>query len=200
METTPFSAILGDLLPRMPGAFAAALVDVEGETVDYAGHVDPFDIKVAAAHWRIVLGQIGELSLGRPMWFAVRGPKRSVELRALPEGYALVVLIAKRAGVGGATRALSACEHALAVEAGWSISPNASWSAAAVECDPRERPTRVRYRGADELVEVIGAVRDGLGLGPRERGFRVRLASGPEITLVREGGGFWYAEERPCRD
>jgi len=196
MAMTPFSRILGDLLPRMPGAYAAALVDVEGETVDYAGNVDPFDIKVAAAHWRIILEQIGALHLGRPMWFTVRGTKRSIELRALPDGYALVVLIAKRAGVAGATRALSACEHALAAEAGWPLRATAAWSAVTVDCDESGRPARIMYGGLSEPVEVIGAIRSGLGLGRRERGFRIRLASGPEITLVREPGGFWYAEER----
>ena len=36
-------------------ALGAALVDVQGETVDFAGTLDPFDIKIAAAEWRIVL-------------------------------------------------------------------------------------------------------------------------------------------------
>jgi hypothetical protein len=33
-------------------AFGAALVDAEGETVDYAGSLSPFEIRVAAAEWR----------------------------------------------------------------------------------------------------------------------------------------------------
>ena len=32
-------------------------------------------------------------------------------------------------------------------------------------------------------------------LGPRERGWRVRLENGAEVTLVREPGGHWYADE-----
>ena len=46
---------------------------------------------------------------------------------------------------------------------------------------------------AGHEVEVLGAV---MGLPERERGFRVRLATGKEITLVREAGHHWYADER----
>jgi hypothetical protein len=41
-------------------------------------------------------------------------------------------------------------------------------------------------------VDVLGAL---VGLGPRERGFRVRLPSGHEMTLVRERLGQWFADE-----
>jgi hypothetical protein len=52
-----FSAILGQLCDDC-GALAAALVDGEGETVDYAGLLSPYEIKVAAAEWRIVLAVV----------------------------------------------------------------------------------------------------------------------------------------------
>jgi hypothetical protein len=38
----------------------------------------------------------------------------------------------------------------------------------------------------------MGAV---MGLGPREKGFRVRLPSGAEMMLVRERLGQWFADE-----
>src|ERR1700730_10328586 len=57
-EASTFAAILNDLVVRLPGAFAAALVDGEGETVDYGGKVDPFDAKINAAHWRLVLAEL----------------------------------------------------------------------------------------------------------------------------------------------
>ena len=52
-----FSAILQRLCEAC-GAQAAALVDAGGETVDYAGRVPPFDARVAAAEWRLVLSLI----------------------------------------------------------------------------------------------------------------------------------------------
>ncbi|MEO8876512.1 MAG: hypothetical protein ABI461_13060, partial [Polyangiaceae bacterium] len=67
MDASPFASILGALIERIPGAFAVGLVDREGETVDYAGQVTPFDIKVAAAHFQIIMLQLLDIPvLGTP--------------------------------------------------------------------------------------------------------------------------------------
>jgi hypothetical protein len=53
---TGFTAILETLVKALPGGVGVALVDAEGEAVDYAGdRIDPFDVKVTAAQWRILL-------------------------------------------------------------------------------------------------------------------------------------------------
>ncbi len=192
MDATSFQKILGDLLLRVPGAFACALVDLGGETVDYAGMGDPFDVKVAAAHVRILLNDLEELgALGLPRWIVIRGAKRSFVGRRLPDGYALVVLLRRRAGFTASERAFEACERALAAEAGWSlVVPGRAWFPVRVEVDPRGRPTRVG--AAPVPVEVFGSV---MGLPRRQRGFRVRLKTGIELTLLREAGHCWYADE-----
>ena len=194
MDKSPFSPILEDLVRRVGGSEAVALVDLGGETVDYAGSAAPYDIKVAAAHWRIILAQLAEVPrLGRPRVLLVRSSKKSVIVRALPDDYALVVLLVRRSGFMASNRALSHCEKALAREAGWELDPNeTSWFAVSVECDARRRPTRIVYGGLEEPVEVLGSL---VGMSRREIGFRARLASGPEITLIREAGSFWYVEE-----
>lgn len=191
MDVTPFAAILAQLVGRLAGAFAAALVDGEGETVDYTGNVDPFDVKVAAAHARIVLSDVERYAvLGRPRWIIVRGARRSFVTHALPEGYALVVLLRRRAGFTASQRAFSACARDLAREAGWSYeAPRPAWYPVEVEIDARGRPVRV---DATFDVEVIGSV---VGLPSRERGFRVRTSAGSEVTLVREARNCWYADE-----
>jgi hypothetical protein len=192
MEATAFARILGELLGRLPGAFACALVDLGGETVDYAGVGDPFDMKVAAAHVRIVMNDLEQYrSLGVPRWIVIRGARRSFVGRSLPDGYALVVLLRRRAGFTTSTRAFAACERALADEAGWAFeAPRQAWFPLDVRVDRRGRPTVV---GSPPVaVEVLGAV---MGLAPREKGFRVRLATGSELTLVREAGSSWYADE-----
>ena len=192
MEATAFATILNDLLRRLPGAFACALVDLGGETVDYAGVGDPFDMKVAAAHVRIVLNDLEELrSLGVPRWIVIRGEKRSFIGRRLPEGYALVVLLRRRAGFTSSERAYAVCERALAAEAGWTVpSSRQAWFPLEVCVDRRGRPTVV---GTPPVrVDVLGAV---MGLPGREKGFRVRLATGSELTVVREAGRVWYADE-----
>src|SRR5262249_20375219 len=54
MPESPFAAILSELVARIPGGKAAILVDHDGEAVDYFGDCDPYELKVAGAHWRVV--------------------------------------------------------------------------------------------------------------------------------------------------
>ncbi|AKU97186.1 hypothetical protein AKJ09_03850 [Labilithrix luteola] len=196
MDASAFTAILAALVRRLPGAFAAALVDVQGETVDYAGDVDPFDVKVAAAHMRILLNDVDRLgALGKPRSLVIRGAKRSIVTRALPEQYALVILLRRRAGFTASQRAFATCERALAAEAGWAVTPVKGapiWHPIVVESDRRGRP---RWMGEPRLaVEVLGAV---MGLPSNEQGFRVRTSTGSELTLVRESRRCWYTDLLP---
>lgn len=192
MDLTAFARILSDLIARIPGAFACALVDLGGETVDYAGLCEPFDIKVAAAHMRIVMNDLEEYALlGEPRSVVLRGAKRSFIARRLPDGYALVVMLRRRAGFS-ASRAFAVCERELAAEADWRNTNIPSWFSIHVEADPRGRPTLL---GSPPVaVQVLGAV---MGLRPSERGFRVRTVTGSELTVVREPGNRWYADEDP---
>jgi hypothetical protein len=202
-EESAFTLILADLLKRVPGAYAATLVDDEGECVDYViatrhtprYEVTPFDVKVAAAHWAIVRAEITQRPMFAPLQTIVcRGERRSFILRQLPEGYALVVLLKKRAGFVSVTRALDACERALAIEAVWSLEKGRGiWIAVDVETDDRRRPTWLTMGALSCSVEVLGALTK---LRRREYGFRVRLPSGGELNLVREVGNRWYADEK----
>jgi hypothetical protein len=185
-----------DFVARVPGAVGAVLVDTDGEAVDYAGRRDPFDLKLAGAHWQIVLRELLSLPslrpLGTPRAVAVRGERRSFIVHALPDGYALVLLLGRRAGFAAATRAFEVCERALALEAGWPLMGRSSWFALQVVANRTGRPTRVQDGTAEHRVEIVGRV---AGLARREEGWRVRLQQGPELTLVREPGGHWYADE-----
>jgi hypothetical protein len=204
MDASPFSSILADLVRRVPGTYAATLVDQEGETVDYAGKAEPFEMKVAAAHWRIVMNQILETPRFVDFkWLVSRGVKQSYILHTLPDGYALVLLLRRRAGFAPFTRPLAAAIRLLAKEAEWTLPMSAArdeearghdWVAVRVDTDRRHRPERVFGEVGGFAVEVLGSI---VGLRRREKGFRVRLESGKELTLVRELGGFWYADEEP---
>jgi hypothetical protein len=220
-SASAFATILADLIRRIPGANAAALVDAEGETVDYWGKMDPFDLRITAAHLQIELGHVTRLRLGAVRTFMLRCARRSYVVRVLHDDYAIIVVLSRRAGFTASRRAFGACERAICHEAGWTLpgvaagdtTPPAhtgeAWYAVEVVRDGRGRPTRLRWPtgrsslpGHDKTrksrlsrgvpVEVLGSV---AGLQPRERGFRVRIASGKEVTLVREAGGFWYADE-----
>lgn len=193
-DATAFTAILGDLVSRIPGAHSAALVDSQGESVDYTGAALPFDIKLAAAHFRIVVDETRAFTPLRDLrTLVVRGEYKSFVVRVLPDDFAVVVLLGKRAGFSP-MRALDACERALVAEAGLTGRPLASWTCVAVECDGRRRPKRVVPLEGEggTRVEVLGSMK---GLPNGDRAFRVRLDTGAEVLLIRERGGIWYAEE-----
>lgn len=197
-DATPFTSILAELLERVPGAYAAVLVDGEGETVDYAGRGDPFEMRVAAAHGQLLFQGVARFDkIGEARWVVVRGGRKSVAVTALPDGYALVLVLRPRAAFTISSRALAVCVRALSDEAGWmdqerdlgfDVRP---WFAVTVETDGRGRPASVSAN-VSVNVEVLGAV---MGLPVRERGYRVRTADGTELTLVREASERWYADE-----
>jgi hypothetical protein len=221
-ESTPFAVILEGLVARVPGAYAAALVDLEGETVDYVGRAGSFELRVAAAEVRLALDQVAHaMPGGHARWMIVRGARKTISARALPEGYAVVLLLRRRAGFTASRRAFATCERELAVEAGWTLpgvtarpaladvvpAPGAGrprlaepslaaldgpWWPVAVDVDRRGRPRRVRIaRERAVELEVLGAV---VGLARSEQGFRVRTLAGEEVTLVREARRCWYAD------
>lgn len=188
-----FSPILIDLVARMPGSRAAALVDIEGETVDYAGRSTPYEVRLAAAHWRIALQRIQEQpSLSATRTLAVRAARRSFVIYGLPQGYALVIVLSCAAGLASWRRALPACARRLAKEAGWAEPDWASWYPVAVACDERRRPASIQIEGLTLPIEILGSLAG--GLAREERGWRVRCDR-EEVTLVREPGGFWYSDE-----
>ncbi len=196
-----FAAILGELVTRVPGARAAVLVDRDGETVDYAGQGTPFEMRVAAAHFRIVLDEaLGQRSLRTTRSLVVRAARASFAVHSLPDGYALVVRLSRGAGFRGLGRAVASCTRSLAGEAGWALGPIA-WYPIEVTSDERGSPRTARAAPApgsqsldpDLPVEVLGRYR--AALSERERAWRVRIPSGVEFTLVREPGGFWYADQ-----
>jgi len=192
---TAFTRTLAALVSRIPGARAAALVDVEGETVDYWGLLPPFDVKVAAAQWRVVVDEIRDRqSLAGTTFVALRGGRASYQAHVLPEGYALVLVLSRGAGFGGWRRAVAACRLELAREASWSTreARAPTWYAARVMTD-NNRPVALGLPPCMTKLEVLGSVAS--GMGRRERGWRVRVASGIEATLVREPGGNWYVDE-----
>jgi len=188
-----FTSILAGLVEGVPGARAAALVDRDGETVDYSGEMDSYEVRLAAAHWRLVLDELARRdALGSVRWIALRCGRASYLVHELPEEYALVLVLARAAGFFGWPRAVAACARALGDEAGWTW-VGARWFPAEVTVDERGRPSSVRVGGRACPVEVLGTMAGGLGRS--ERGWRVRVETRVEATLVREPGGAWYSDE-----
>ena len=200
-ETTPFNTVLLGLCDATP-ALAAALVDFQGETVDFAGSLDPFDIKVAAAEWRIVLDTI--LGAKVPSWpdtheFVVRGSRHSYVVVPLGDGYAIVAQLLRHA-FGISTRAITEAARELSREAGLEPSERGlqlRWSRVEVRTSLHDdrRPEAIWRDGGWCPLVVLGRYKQD-ELPSREVGYRVRLRAGNDITLVREPLGVWYADDQ----
>jgi hypothetical protein len=193
-ETTAFTAILEALLTSTK-ASGAALVDPFGETVDYAGIQDPFEIRIAAAHWQILVAAAQcAAALGPTRWIVLRGRKHGIVGHRLPEGYALIVLLRARSTFRLSRRALDSTIRAICREAAWSFEEEHSsvhplWSTLSVETDEKGRPFRIPETPSP--LEVIGTLN---GLSTGERGYRVRTLEGAERTVIREVSGLWYVD------
>jgi len=188
-----FTAILSRLVHLVPGCHAAAFVDQEGEAVDVAGFGDEYEVKVAGAYANVLVHDAVALGPVKRLIFSGKG--RSYVIHALPEGYILVLVMAPTAAFHVSERALDLASHALSREAGFDApARRVRWFP--VDILPRgakvARPTRARTKDTWRDVQVLGSV---VGLAKGERGYRVRLENGAEITLVREPIGRWWADD-----
>ncbi|MEB2313242.1 MAG: hypothetical protein OZ921_12515 [Sorangiineae bacterium] len=201
---SPFSGILMRLCAGS-SAIAAAFVDAEGETVDYAGELGPFEIKVAAAEWRLVLRRLHESKI--PAWrttaeLVVRASARSYAVHSMSEGYALVLCLPRRC-LSVSRRAIAEALRELCAESGlepWGGAPSSleRWVRVDVRTasSDRRRPASLWHQGAWAALELLGRYRHA-SLAHDELGFRVRTASGAEFNLVREPLDRWYADDLP---
>lgn len=198
---SPFSAILRRLCDDS-GALAAALVDAEGETVDYAGLLSPYEVKVAAAEWRIVLTVVHESRLPgfhHVRGITVRGQGRSFLIEAMPDGYAIAMCL-PRHDFTVSRRALAQAMRELGQEAGLAL-PEARaqvhWARVQVRTPAESRllrrPDAIWLQGAWSPITILGRyqARD---LSRSELGYLARLASGAEVFLVREPLGIWFID------
>jgi hypothetical protein len=204
---SPFSGILSRLCDDS-GALAAALVDSEGETVDYAGLLSPYEIKVAAAEWRIVLAVVHESKL--PGFrhvgsLTVRGQRRTFHIEAMPDGYAIAICLPRRSFLVS-RRALAQAVRELAREAGLPL-PETRTQVTWARVKVRTPGTTRLHRRPDAIwlgddwspITILGRyqARD---LSHSELGYLARLASGAEVFLVREPLGVWFIDNAAALD
>lgn len=183
-------------------ALSVALVDSVGETVNYAGVVAPFETRVAAAEWGLIVETLK--SLPSSTWAEIaelsfRGRRRSFVTVTLGQGYALVLeLTARRMHVS--QRAVAEGVRAISEEAGLELpgiwtTVRERWTRVKIDSDRRFRRPRAIWREDRWYsLEILGRVaRD--QLRHCESGYRVRIEDGAEITLVREPLNQWYADD-----
>jgi hypothetical protein len=204
---SPFSAILSRLCDDC-GALAAALVDGEGETVDYAGLLSPYEVKVAAAEWRIVLKVVRESrwpGFHSCAGMTVRARGRTFLIEGMPDGYAIALCLPRRS-FNVSRRALAQAVRELGREAGLVV-PEARaqvhWARVRVRMPEGSRllrrPDAIWLENAWSPITILGRyqARD---LSGSELGYLARLASGAEVFLVREPLGVWFIDNAAILD
>ena len=97
----PFKRLLTTLVDSVPGANGAILADWEGEAVDQFSHGDPFEMKVTAAHWGILLtllkGLHEKYATGAVRESVISTDEQYVIVGAIGDDYALVMTLERSA-------------------------------------------------------------------------------------------------------
>jgi predicted regulator of Ras-like GTPase activity (Roadblock/LC7/MglB family) len=97
----PFKSLLTKLVEAVPGACGAILADWEGEAVEQHFQGDPFEMKVTAAHWGIVLSRLKELpdqyATGAVREGMITTDEQYVLFGALGDEYSLVMTLTREA-------------------------------------------------------------------------------------------------------
>lgn len=209
-----FTPILETLIESCVGAEAAGLVDEEGECVDHAtspskaaseAKMIAYDIKLAGAYWQIVIRQAAEKPhFAQVSQLCIQADAFDYVIDQMFAGYVLIIIGKPGSSRRVSHRALRQVEVELAVEAGWPVprAQEAYWRRIHVRTGHRGRPTHVsilrhsqdgaRYQDAWQECPHVEPVASSGGES-FERAFRVQMESGPELDIVREPSGFWYA-------
>lgn len=95
----PFRSLLTELVQGVPGASGAILADWEGEAVEQYTLLDPFEMKVTAAHWGIILSGLKGVGKKLPMGEIKEGiittDAQHVLVGAVGDDYTLVMTISR---------------------------------------------------------------------------------------------------------
>jgi predicted regulator of Ras-like GTPase activity (Roadblock/LC7/MglB family) len=97
----PFKRLLTTLVEAVPGASGAILADWEGEAVEQHCAGDPYEMKVTAAHWGILLTRLKELHqkyhAGLVQESVISTDEQHVIVGAVGDDYALVMTMTREA-------------------------------------------------------------------------------------------------------
>lgn len=95
-DSTAFTPILRRVWSSTPSVLAVAFADTQGECIDYASSLDPFDAKVSAAHGSIIVSSLlqsaAKLGGGVPISLELSADLRELWARRVSDEYVLVVV------------------------------------------------------------------------------------------------------------
>jgi hypothetical protein len=193
---SPFANILASFLEVHPRTLVAVFVDGEGECVDYASRLDPFEALVLGAQ---LLPLTLDLAVrmrkqggGALVSWMVEAEGRDLVVRRVTEDHSVIVALAAGAVSARLLRALSALAEALRREAGFDLPSWDPWGEGLeVETRPAAgwgyAPCRLtRHDGQTQPLEVLGRWSERGSISAQDVVcFRVR-AGEDELTLAHD--------------
>jgi predicted regulator of Ras-like GTPase activity (Roadblock/LC7/MglB family) len=121
-DPTGFTSALEALLEEVPDAVCATFLDSEGETIDLATRIDPYDAMIFSAELALPLASLRvalkQLSAGSSREVCLTGEKKTAIVYTVYEGCNLLLIVVNRASVPRATYACMRAAQRLRLEAG----------------------------------------------------------------------------------
>jgi len=94
-DKTSFYPILESLLNSVPGAHSAIFCDEEGESIEYCGAMNPYDIKIAGAYSTVILQLLRGRQSPTPRTIAISCSSLTMTIHEI-KGYTLTLILNRR--------------------------------------------------------------------------------------------------------
>ena len=200
---SPFARILAGFVEVHAAVLSAVFVDREGECIDYASRIDPFEAQVIGAQLALVSADLvqrfGRLQAGAVIVWVIEAEEREFVVRRVTDEHTVAVALTVRGVSARVLRAMSVLAEALRREGAlpvpawdpWgepfevTVRPSAGWGYA---------PCMLAVGQAEtQLLEVLGRWTEHGAISADEvTCFRVRCGD-QELTLAHDRSlDHWY--------
>jgi hypothetical protein len=116
-EKSSFFPILESLLNEVQEAEAAIFSDAEGESIEFCGNMDPYDIKIIGAYAAILMPLLRTRHNSSPHTLIISCSRRTLYLRHM-ETYILTLVLRRRTYTAGLEEAVERAAGRFIKEAG----------------------------------------------------------------------------------
>lgn len=190
-----FTPILRRVLEALPRALCAVFVDTEGECIDYASSIDPFEAKVSGAHALMLMDGLRDsqlkLGLHEPYALSIAGAERELWARRITDDYLLTVLTLPGAEgtqmwtvLGAAARDFRS--EVAASDPSWEPTTKLEVVVRAAVGWPFAPAAFSQHGVRVTITDVLGRWTEPGSSDEELSCFRVRTADGQELTLVHD--------------
>lgn len=200
---SPFARILAGFVEAHPDVLSATFVDCDGECIDYASRLDPFEAQVIGAQLSVVsadvAARLAARNAGALILWVVEAERREFVVRRVTDEHLVAVALQPHGLNARVLRAMAVLAEALRREGGLAV---AGW-------DPWGEPFQVTVRPstgwgyapsslqvgteASQALEVLGRWSERGAISAEDVVcFRVRAGEG-ELTLAHDRSlNRWY--------